>query len=537
GLTTFGPGGDFDALPKESSQGLRVILRNQNETKEETVRAIGEFNGWNAIAALATCRFAFQKEVRGRLSSFPGLLRRQVVLKETAQRIIMEDYAHHPVELTVMLRRFRDRWSDREIKVVFQPHRFSRQASLQNAFAEALSSADQVHLLPTYGAGEELIKEGSAEVLRELLPVTIRDSKVQNSFSELCEAIGSDSSRPDCVLFLGAGDIELHASAFSHLEDVQWNRWLACENYLRERLSTAAEFRLNESLSDKTTLRVGGQAKIYCEPAGADDLRELIIAGRMFSMPLFALGRGSNLIVPTEGYDGIVLSMRASAWRGIEVAPKGRLVVGAGTRLKEICLFACNQSLAGFEFLEGIPGTLGGALRMNAGAMGASMFDLVEKITLMTAKGIRREMYRDEFDARYRECPELENSFVINATLMAAAKATKVHIENRLRSFAETRMASQPRGATAGCIFRNPRGDSAGRLIDQTGLKGARVGAAEVSLTHGNFIVNRGGAKTEDVLSLIRMVRHRVKEARGIELEPEVTLMGKSWKETFKTNL
>ena len=282
---------------------------------------------------------------------------------------------------------------------------------------------------------------------------------------------------------------------------------------------------------------MGGKARLYCEPDGADDLRELIAAARLFEMPLFALGRGSNLIVPAEGYEGIALCMRGPAWRGIETGSSGRLVVGAGARLKEICLFACSQGFAGFEFLEGIPGTLGGALRMNAGAMGGTIFDLVESVTLMTSEGERRKMDREEFDVRYRECAELKDAFVIKATLRAQTREAENVIIHRLRGFVETRLKSQPREASAGCIFRNPIGESAGRLIDEEGLKGIRVGAAEVSRKHGNFIVNRGGATSEDVLSLIRLVRRKVKEARGIELEPEVTLMGKSWEEAFNKNL
>ena len=536
-VLTFGQGGDFNATAVESSQGLRILRRVRNETMEEPVRAIGVFNGWNAIAALAACRAVSGKVPRGRLKSFPGLMRRQVLLRETPQRIVMEDYAHHPVELEAMLAHFRQQWPDRVLRVVFQPHRFSRQASLQSSFADALSIADHLYLLPTYGAGESPTEEGRVDALLDLLPRRFRDAKTHESFSELSAAIGPASEQRDCVLFLGAGDVERHAAAFAHLEATDGDRWLACGRYLGQHLSPKAVFRLNEPLSEKTTLRVGGKARLYCEPAGADDLRQLIIAARLFEMPLFVLGRGSNLIVPAEGYEGIALCMRGSSWRGIETESSGRLAVGSGARLKEICLFACSQGLAGFEFLEGIPGTLGGALRMNAGAMGGAIFDLVESVYLMTSEGERRKMDREEFDVRYRECPELENAFVIKSILRARTREAEHVIMNRLRGFVETRLESQPREASAGCIFRNPSGESAGRLIDEEGLKGIRVGAAEVSRKHGNFIVNRGGATSEAVLSLIRLVRRKVKESRGIELEPEVTLMGKSWEEALKKNL
>lgn len=535
-IETFGSGGDFEASVEDVSHELLIRRASKKRNVTELVRAMGEFNGWNAIAALAACQAIGGEAPVGRLKSFPGLLRRQVVLHETSRRVIMEDYAHHPTELQAILSSFHSQWPKHATTVVFQPHRFSRQEELRESFAKVLSQVDQLHLLPTYGAGEAPTEDGRPEGLLGLLPSRLRGTKVHHSFSELRQAIASNPEIPDGVLFLGAGDIERHAAAFAHLEETRGDLWLACAYYLRDRLSNAAELRMNEPLSEKTTLRVGGKARLYCEPAGAEDLRELIIAARLFGFPLFALGRGSNLIVPAEGYEGVVFCMRGNAWREVEVAQAGCLMVGSGVRLKEICLFAASQGLVGFEFLEGIPGSLGGALRMNAGAMGGTIFDLVESVTVMTTQGERRDMLRNEFDARYRECPELEEAYVLNATLRSCAKAPKGQILDRLRSFSKMRKESQPREASAGCIFRNPCGQSAGRLIDEEGLKGFRVGAAEVSRKHGNFIVNRGGATTEDVLSLIRLVRGKVKETRGIELVPEVKLMGKSWEEALETN-
>tara|TARA_Y100001934_G_C12352685_1_gene776246 strand:+ start:131 stop:2401 length:2271 start_codon:yes stop_codon:yes gene_type:complete len=536
-VSTFGPGGCFDAEVKETDRGLHVIRNTENGKVEESVRALGDFNGWNAVAALVVCEKIAGQAPLDRLGSFPGLKRRQVVLCDSAERMIMEDYAHHPVELTAILRHFRNVSPQRHLRVVFQPHRFSRQTSLRESFAEALSVADDLYLLPTYGAGETPSDSGRSDTLIGLLPDSLSQTRVYQGFYELSDALEKNSDDQDCVLFLGAGDIEKYASAFVHFEATGRDRWLACGRYLRQRLSPETAFRFNEPLASKTTLRVGGKARLYCEPSSPDDLRELIMAARLFELPIFALGRGSNLIVPTEGYEGIVICMRSSSWRSIETMSDNRLIVGSGARLKEICLMACSQGLSGFEFLEGIPGTLGGALRMNAGAMGGDIFDLVESVTIMNKEGVRREMNRKEFHTAYRECPELKDAFVINATMRAPATSTDSLILDQLRGFAKTRQHTQPYQASAGCIFRNPMGESAGRLIDEEGLKGIRVGEAEVSRKHGNFIINRGGATAEDVLSLISLVRRKVEASRGIVLEPEVTLMGKSWEETFKKNL
>jgi UDP-N-acetylenolpyruvoylglucosamine reductase len=278
-------------------------------------------------------------------------------------------------------------------------------------------------------------------------------------------------------------------------------------------------------------LRVGGAARIYAEPADAKDLRELLLGASEAGAAVFMLGRGSNLIVPDEGVDALVLSLVGEAWSRFEVLPDGRIWAGAGLRLKQLCGLATREGLAGFEFLEGIPGSVGGALRMNAGAMGGWMFDVVEEVGIMTFGGVEKTLRKSEMHVDYRACAELQQAIALGALLKPASPAAADSIGRQIDVYRRKRHETQPREPSAGCVFKNPPGGSAGRLIDECGLKGERVGDAEISPVHANFIVNRGAATGADVLELVRRVRARVRAARGIELEPEVLLCGKDWRD------
>jgi UDP-N-acetylenolpyruvoylglucosamine reductase len=170
---------------------------------------------------------------------------------------------------------------------------------------------------------------------------------------------------------------------------------------------------------------------------------------------------------------------------------------------------------------------------MNAGAMGGWMFDVVDEVLLMTGDGEERRMARAEMHVDYRHCAELQDAFALGAMLRPAAKSAADEIGRQIDVYRDKRQKSQPREPSAGCIFKNPPGDSAGKLIDESGLKGERVGDAEVSTVHANFIVNRGHATSADVIELVRRVRAGVEQAKGVRLEPEVLLYGKEWREVL----
>ena len=186
-----------------------------------------------------------------------------------------------------------------------------------------------------------------------------------------------------------------------------------------------------------------------------------------------------------------------------------------------------------FEFMEGIPASLGGALRMNAGAMGGWMSDVIESIEVMMADGRIDILSKEELHFGYRSINELADCVALSAKLKATEVSPSQTVKTRIQKNMQKRKKSQPREASAGCIFKNPDGDRAGRLIDSCGLKGYRIGDAQVSETHANFIVNLGAASSEDVLNLVSHVRERVREETGILLEPEAILVGETWEEVL----
>ena len=293
---------------------------------------------------------------------------------------------------------------------------------------------------------------------------------------------------------------------------------------LSSRVSVATVIREFEPLARKTTLRVGGPADIFVEPASERDLSETILFCAQRGLPFFILGRGSNLLIKDKGFRGMVISMNHEWFGKIEVAGT-TMTCGAGAKLKSVAMEARRQNITGLEFLEGIPGSVGGALRMNAGAMGGATFDRVRSIRVMDFSGKVLEKKPSEVPVSYRSCSLLRNHIALSA-VFAGQIGLRENIEETLRQFCQKRWKSQPAAPSAGCIFKNPPSISAGKLIDDLGLKGIRVGGACVSAEHGNFIVNDESATAANVLELIEIVRQRARAERGIELETEVEIIG-----------
>jgi UDP-N-acetylenolpyruvoylglucosamine reductase len=293
---------------------------------------------------------------------------------------------------------------------------------------------------------------------------------------------------------------------------------------LLQRVSPGSVIRRNEPMAKHTTLRVGGPADIYLEPASEEDVAQAVRFCAEQKLPFFTLGRGSNLLVRDGGYRGLIICLAQPRFSQIEVEGR-RLRCGSGAKLRAVAVEARRNSLTGLEFLEGIPGTVGGALRMNAGAMGSAMSDVVESVRLMDFCGKVHQRTISELNAGYRSCATLKTYIALSAVLGGQPGLPEM-IEARMSEFSRKRWQSQPAAPSAGCAFKNPAQIPAGKLIDELDLKGTRVGGAYVSAEHGNFIVNGGTATARDVLELIEIIRARARTQRGIELETEVEIIG-----------
>jgi UDP-N-acetylmuramate--alanine ligase len=534
---TFGRSGSYSGHVTGEKEGrMTLALGGRFKSLDVLVRASGDFNAANATAAFAAGQLMGVEPARTLLSDYSGVGRRQAVLMEEGGLTVLEDYAHHPAEIRALLSSLRQRVAaPGRLIAVFQPHRHSRTLRFKAEFAASLALADSVHLLDVYSAGEPPISGGTtADIYSEikrgapLLHVSYLPGAASGCFPSLL----LEAKKGDLVAFVGAGDINVAAREWIEAARAnialsrRWDRF--CER-VRVLLSQGAKLTRDEPLAPKTTMRVGGLARLYAEPASEEDLRTLLVEASRDSVIVFVLGRGSNLIVPDEGVDGLVISLSHKSWSAFETLADGRVRAGAGLRLKNLCGLAATAGLAGFEFLEGIPASLGGALRMNAGAMGGWIFDVVDEVRLMSMDGVVTTMPRSAMKVDYRFCAELREAIALGAILRPMSKVDPSAVGRQIDDYRRKRHESQPREPSAGCIFKNPPGESAGRLIEESGMKGARVGGAEVSRVHANFMVNCGGATSEDVLELVRKVRAAVRQAKGVDLEPEVLLYGKNW--------
>lgn len=289
-------------------------------------------------------------------------------------------------------------------------------------------------------------------------------------------------------------------------------------------LSADTRICFDEPLARRTTLRVGGPADVYVEPAGEPDLARVLEFCAETGAPWFILGRGSNVLVKDRGFRGIVICLAGEAFRRIEVTSL-QIRCGAGARLKAVAVEAKRHGLTGFEFLEGIPGSIGGALRMNAGAMGSATFERVESVRVMHDCGEIEELPPQMMNVVYRSCGLLKHRIALSV-ILRGEKGEPAEIAERMNQFSRKRWQSQPAAPSAGCMFKNPVTVPAGKLIDELGLKGTRIGGALVSLEHGNFIVNEGNATAKDILDLIELIRNHARAERSLELETEVEIIG-----------
>ena len=294
---------------------------------------------------------------------------------------------------------------------------------------------------------------------------------------------------------------------------------------LRVVLSEKSKIRSHESMAKHTSLHIGGPADLWIEPWDERDLARLLHYCSVREIPLTIIGRGTNLLVSDGGISGVVVQLSSEEFTKVTVEGE-RLLARAGARLKSIVTMAKRHELGGFEFLEGIPGSLGGALRMNAGAMGRQTFDIVEWVRYVSFAGEIYDAEAKSLPVSYRSCPIFANHVALSA-ILRGQKTARATIDRKLRTFEQKRWSSQPARPSAGCIFKNPEAIAAGKLIEELGLKGVNIGGARVSDVHANFIVNEGGATANDVLQLIAMIRERARNERGIELEPEVMILGR----------
>lgn len=286
------------------------------------------------------------------------------------------------------------------------------------------------------------------------------------------------------------------------------------------------EVRFDEPLKRYTTYRIGGPADIFVQAATEDDVVKVLKAAWEHRTPVYVMGSGSNLLISDKGVRGVVLRLGHALG---EIVISDTIVrAQAGAALPKVAKMAADRGLAGLEWGGGVPGTVGGAVAMNAGAHGSEICDILLRAHLVTRDGKRLICSCDEMQYSYRRSGLIREKrhVVVGAEFQLRSERVEA-ITERMRRYAARRRSTQPLGVpSSGSVFKNPPGDYAGRLVEAANLKGTRIGGAQISEIHGNFIVNRGDATATDVKALIDLVRGTIRDRFGIDLELEVELVG-----------
>ncbi len=480
----------------------------------------GNHNILNALAAIAladSCGAEFSLVARA-LATFAGAKRRfETKYLSTSYRII-DDYGHHPSELAATLQTARSLKSKRVV-VLFQPHRYSRTKALADDFGRVLQAADLVFITDVYAASEKPLKGISGQTLVDAMmahgdiPATyLPDLETAH------HALGHALQAGDLLITLGAGNV--HEAGTRLVADLK-----ILEEMKALMPPGEIDGKLYEPMSRHTTLLVGGPAQYWVEPHSFYGFAFLVDYCRERGIPVRVVGRGSNLLVRDGGIRGVVIRPTGGVFSEVTVGARNEVTAGAGVRLKKLASIAGGSGIGGFEWMEGIPGNVGGALRMNAGAMGIETFDQVVRVTFLDEDGVIRTRERQEIITQYRNVAELRRNFALQAVFKGKAD-TAENIKDRWDASREKRKTSQPIAASAGCTFRNLEFIPAGRVIDSLGLKGTTCGQAAVSEVHGNFVVNQGGASALEILTLIEFIQDKARDERSVELETEIKILG-----------
>ena len=506
------------AVELQDFASVFCVWRGGEQLGEAILSVPGRHNVSNALGVIALATevgLPFDK-IAASLRHFRHARRRFEIKYASERYLLVDDYAHHPTEIRATLATARSTGRNR-VLAMFQPHRFSRTKALRKDFGRAFDNADRVWVTDVYAASEAPIPGISGHtIVDELEQHGHRGASHQQHFERLHCAVGNALESGDLVLSLGAGNVHEQLSLLA--------ADLVVAEKLNEIVGPQGEVSLYEPLAKHTTLRVGGPAQFWVEPRDERAFADIIRFCRREGLPLFVIGRGSNLLVRDGGIRGVVVHPSGGEFDRIVVSGT-TITAGAGAKLKEVAYAGKAAGIGGLEWMEGIPGEVGGALRMNAGAMGAQTFDNVVRVRFLDREGNAQVRNASELEVHYRDVPSLRENYAVSAVFQGRL-APREEIARKLEQSQDKRRTTQPAAKSAGCAFKNPDSIPAGKLVDELGLKNCAVGRARVSEVHGNFIVNDGGATAIEVLQLIEKVKTTAREKRGIELETEVEIVG-----------
>ena len=514
------PGADWqatDVMPNARGGHDFTVFCRGVRVAQVSLSIAGKHNVLNALGALATvAQVGVEPEQAARiLGFFRGAARRFEAKGEAGGIIVLDDYGHHPTEVRATLAAARQRFPGRTVWAVFQPHTFSRTRALLADFAVAFNDADHVIITDIFPARErDNLGVTSAHIVERM---SHADARYIGSLDAAAAYLLQHLRAGDVLITLGAGDGYLVGEKVVGGLRKGETRRIFGDRFLAD-----------EPLARHTTFRIGGPAEWFLAAETADQLAQAVRLAKAHRMPFFILGGGSNILVADAGVEGLVIAVRC---RKMEVRPDGVVYAEAGAALAGLARTAIRAGLGGLEWAVSLPGTVGGAVVGNAGAHGGCVADSLETVILLAPDGevVRRSADWLNYSYRYSRLKGQRNddAYIVLAAEFRLSPAPVAELEARAEGFLAQRRAAQPTEASVGSIFKNPPGDYAGRLVEAAGLKGYRVGQAQISPVHANFIVNLGGATAVEVWSLIQLARDAVQQRFGINLELEILRVGR----------
>jgi len=546
----------------EAAAGIRFELAVDGQDRGTVELGIpGRHNVLNALAAIAAGRL-LGLGVREILPGLAGARLPRRRFEKTVDEeglVVISDYAHHPSEIAALVRTARG-LNRRRVLAVFQPHRYTRTLALGHDFPAAFRGVDRLVLAPVYAASEDPLRGGTVwDLYRHFRPGARGPCEtgaglplVAGSLEEAWRWLKRELREGDLLLVVGAGDVDsiaqraaaewavresgslevwetgpnregVSGSGCGSGEAYLFGSWQsAALDELRE-LAAGSVFSCNEPLAEKTTLKVGGPADLWYEIDSPEDLKAILRWSSGHGVRFQVLGGGSNVLVSDLGVRGMVGRLSGAAFRRIEERD-GMAVAGAGASLAGLVAWSQKAGRGGLEFLEGIPGTVGGAVRMNAGAQEKNVGEHLSWIRCLNLDGGECMLRESEFGTGYRICNGVRDRIVLEAAFRVVPEEPAVIEEKRRKIAARRKWMKGVR--SAGSVFLNPPGGYAGRLLEAAGAKGLEVGGAAVSERHANFIVTGPGATAADVRALLELLRAEVRAKFGIQLRAEVGFIG-----------
>ena len=484
----------------------------------------------NVLNALATILIGLGlgldfNAIASSIKNFEGARRRFQLRYSSGGIMLIDDYAHHPTEIRAVLDTCKN-WKNKRLVVIFQPHRYTRTKFLADDFGRCFEGVNKLILTDIYAASEKPIKGVSIKNICDKVRANgIADVAIVDK-NDIAEYVIRLKRRGDMIVVLGAGDIKKAADDICEkLERRTLDKKLISEL----KRSAKGQVRVEEPIAPHTSFRIGGASSIWVEPADIADLKRILMFARTHKIPVFVIGNGTNLLVSDSGFNGMMIHLGSPFFKSVRI--KGETVrVGAGFSLPKLIKLCCDKALSGLESLVGIPGTVGGAIYMNAGGSANPIYknigEVAASLKVMDYSGKIKRLKGEDVKFGYRRS-NLDGYIILEAALKLKKHHKDVLNLSCTQFMAIKREKQVLDMPSAGCIFKNPSNFqfTCGQMIDMLGLKGKRMGGAEISPKHANFIVNKDNATCKDVLALAEFIKKKVKENYNIPLEMEVKVI------------